>query len=546
MSIFQLRTGPRVLLSFALVLLVLGAITLFSLSRLQGVNDLAGSLVKQTLARQMLTAEWLAAVELNATRAVAVAKSDSLELADYFAALIVTGDRQIEELGQRIGALELPSSERAQLAATLLQLRGFVETREQVFQFKAVGKTVDVERLVGSELEPRLQATLNSAQAWLAQQKAQADASVLAAEEAYRHSRNLLIGLGLLAIAMAGLLGWLLTHSIVGPLKNAVAIAGRVARGDLSPQRSEPRADEIGDLLATQERMSQSLGETIGRIRAGVQSIDVTVGEITLGNHDLSARTEAQAAALEETVSSMTELSAAVKLNAGHAQHAHALAGANAAMAEQGGADIAMVAQTMGGIKKSSAQIAEIIDVINGIAFQTNILALNAAVEAARSGEHGRGFAVVAAEVRTLAQRTATAATAIGGLIVQSVQQVDAGEELVQTAGLTMRDIVASSREVSASVGAIRAASEEQQSGIEHMHAAIADIDRSTQQNAALVEESAAAAQSLLHEVKALDAAIAVFQIAAPDTAPRLRVIEGQAARTFSTPAPLRRVRLLA
>jgi methyl-accepting chemotaxis protein len=339
----------------------------------------------------------------------------------------------------------------------------------------------------------------------------------------------LLFSIGAVALAIGAVFAWMITHSIIGPLNQAVAVASRVATGDLTSQIEERSRDEIGQLFDALRQMNSNLAEIVGNVRTGTENIGVASKEIAEGNADLSARTESQASSLEETASSMEELTSTVKQNAENAREANQLVVSASDVAVRGGAVVGQVVDTMGSIKDSSRKIVDIIGVIDGIAFQTNILALNAAVEAARAGEQGRGFAVVAAEVRNLAQRSAGAAKEIKELISDSVEKVDAGGKLVDEAGKTMEEIVTSVKHVADIMSEITAASQEQSSGIEEVNHAIAQIDEMTQQNAALVEQAAAAAESMQDQSVKLAQAVSVFKLET-SAAPAIRA--GVAARS--------------
>jgi methyl-accepting chemotaxis protein-1 (serine sensor receptor) len=325
----------------------------------------------------------------------------------------------------------------------------------------------------------------------------------------------------LMAVAAGGVIAALLVFAtyvflrrrVLLPLKEAGHHFDRIAGGDLTARVDARNTNEIGQLFAALKRMQESLTRTVASVRRGVDEINVGSHEIAAGNTDLSSRTEQQAASLEETAASMEELASTVKQNADNARQANQLAASASDVAERGGSAVSEVVHTMQEISASSRKISEIVSVIDGIAFQTNILALNAAVEAARAGEQGKGFAVVAGEVRSLAQRSAQAAKEIKGLIEDSVTKVGAGSQQVERAGSTMQEIVASVKRVTDIMGEISAASEEQSSGIEQVNRAVSQMDEVTQQNAALVEEAAAAAGSLQEQAERLAEAVAVFKV---------------------------------
>jgi methyl-accepting chemotaxis protein-1 (serine sensor receptor) len=319
----------------------------------------------------------------------------------------------------------------------------------------------------------------------------------------------------MVAIALVLTIGcWLfISRMLLRPLRDANDHFDKIAAGDLAHRVEVRSNNEIGLLYSGLKRMQESLTRTVSTVRRGVDEINVGSREISAGNTDLSSRTEQQAASLEETAASMEQLASTVKQNADNARQANQLAASASDVAERGGSAVAEVVSTMQGISASSRKISEIVSVIDGIAFQTNILALNAAVEAARAGEQGKGFAVVAGEVRSLAQRSAQAAKEIKGLIEDSVTKVGAGSQQVERAGSTMQEIVASVKRVTDIMGEISAASDEQSSGIDQVNRAVSQMDEVTQQNAALVEEAAAAAGSLEEQAQRLAEAVSVFKI---------------------------------
>jgi methyl-accepting chemotaxis protein len=326
-----------------------------------------------------------------------------------------------------------------------------------------------------------------------------------------------MLSMSALALLIAVGAGYLITRSLTrqlgGEPDEAATIASRIAAGDLATD-IPLRAGDASSMLFAMKNMRDDLAGIVSQVRAGTDTIATASGQIASGNLDLSSRTEQQASSLEETASSMEELTSTVKQNADNARQARQLAVTASNVASEGGAVVSQVVETMGAIDASSRKIVDIISVIDGIAFQTNILALNAAVEAARAGEQGRGFAVVASEVRSLAQKSAAAAREIKGLIGDSVEKVETGGRLVAQAGATMQDVVASVQRVTDIMAEISAASHEQSAGIEQVNQAIAQMDQVTQQNAALVEEAAAAAGSMQDQAASLSQVVSVFRLA--------------------------------
>jgi methyl-accepting chemotaxis protein len=339
------------------------------------------------------------------------------------------------------------------------------------------------------------------------------DKAVAEARSTYENARLLTILLASAALLIGVVVAWLVTRSITRPLNAAVQLAQTVAAGDLTSRIEVKTTEETGQLLQALKNMNDSLVKIVGEVRSGTETIASASSQIATGNLDLSSRTEQQASSLEETASSMEELTSTVKQNSDNARQANGLATTASEVASKGGAVVAQVVETMGSINESSKKIVDIIGVIDGIAFQTNILALNAEVEVARAGEQGRGFAVVASEVRSLAQRSAAAAKEIKTLIDNSVEKVDAGTKLVDQAGTTMEEIVQSIRRVTDIVSEISSATLEQTAGIEQINQAISEMDNVTQQNAALVEEAAAAAQSMQDQAGNLTNVVSVFKL---------------------------------
>ena len=366
---------------------------------------------------------------------------------------------------------------------------------------------------MNAECRPLLAALLTATGDFIRYEDERSTAETQAATALFAQDRMLLIATALLSAGVAGLLGWLISRAVTRPLNRAIQVAQSVADGDLRDEIQVEGRDELSQLLAALKAMSGNLSTMVSNVRQAADGIATASTQIATGNQDLSSRTESQAGALQQTASSMAQMTETVQVNAETSRKATGLADAAAQVAGQGGEVVDRVITTMAAITGSSKRIGDITGVIDGIAFQTNILALNAAVEAARAGEQGRGFAVVASEVRALAQRSAQAAKEIKTLISDSVEKVDAGGMLVQEAGRTMGEVLAQVRKVTDLMGEINASTEQQTQGIVQVNEAVAAIDRGTQQNAALVEESAAAAESLRQQALALTEAIARFKV---------------------------------
>ena len=513
MKFIQLKTGPRVLISFAMVLFVMACITGIALWRLHAANDNTDYLVKDKLAKQQLASELLGTAKLNGNSAMSIAKSDSLETGEYFQAQLTLGDKAVERLLAQLAALPKNGTEAALFDKVAKGQKAYLAVRKEVFTFKDQGRTQEVEQLTGSTMKTTFGAYAAALSQLLEYQTKEANALAAASASQYNSSVATLLAFGALALITGAALAWAITRSIVVPLQHAVHIAERVAQGDLRHIEVQERNDEVGQLLNALHNMTVRLGETVKLVHDGAVTIDTASRELSTGNLDLSRRTEHQAGALQETASSMEELTAAVKGNTSNARQANELVLSASQVAKKGGTVVDDVVDTMDAISAAAKKIVDIIGVIDGIAFQTNILALNAAVEAARAGEQGRGFAVVAGEVRNLAQRSATAAREIKQLINASVDKIETGSVLAHAAGDTMAEIVASVERVTGIMAQIASASAEQESGIGEINAAITDIDNVTQQNAALVEEAAASAESVHSEAATLLRVVGFFTV---------------------------------
>ena len=384
---------------------------------------------------------------------------------------------------------------------------------DKVLQLNQANNKVEATQTLLAEVQLTQAAWLQALNAVLSEQEKLADEAVSAAHATYANARWLVIAMSAAALLLGIFIAWYLTRSVVRPLHSAKRIAQHIAESDLTQEIEIRTYDETGDLIQALKTMQESLANIVSEVRSNTDSITIASKQIAAGNSDLSSRTEQQASTLEETASSMEELTATVKQNAENAKHANQLAASASSIAVRGGHVVDEVVQTMASISTSSKKIVDIISVIEGIAFQTNILALNAAVEAARAGEQGRGFAVVAAEVRNLAQRSAAAAKEIKNLIGDSVSKVEAGSKQVDQAGATMNEVVAAVKRVTDIMYEISAASKEQSSGIEQVNQAIIQMDEVTQQNAALVEQASAAAESMREQAQDLAKIVSVFKL---------------------------------
>ena len=532
----NLKIGARLGIGFTVVLLLLTAVTLTALARMQAAGDLTYRLVHTSIKNQRNVAEWAKLIELNNARMETLVVTEDLAVAANIAERLKQVSVRSTQLQNDIEGSMRNAKVREQFNVVKQERVAYLAARDAMFKAKMSGDHALAATVYREQLAPRT-ATFDAAIVKFAKmQVTAADGIATSILDSYASTRVLLIALGLAAIALGIACAWLIGRSITAPIREAVAVAEKVAAGDLSSRIVVHGRDETAQLMRALSAMNDSLAEIVGRVRGGTGTIAVASNEIAAGNQDLSARTEQQASALEETAASMEELTSTVKQNADNARQANRLAGEAAMIAGQGGVMVSEVVSTMGAISESSRKIADIISVIDGIAFQTNILALNAAVEAARAGEQGRGFAVVASEVRNLAQRSASAAKEIKALIDDSVTRVAEGSEQVDRTGTTMDEIVRSIGQVSTIVSEIANASEEQRAGIEQVNGAIVEMDRVTQQNAALVEEAAAAAVAMQEQAAMLSEVVGTFRLerqeslARPQPAARAQLALAQAA----------------
>jgi methyl-accepting chemotaxis protein len=497
-------------------------------------------MVDKSMTKERLASEWAASTYANGARTITVAESNDEARQRQLRERIKETSEKISEIQKRLDAIDKNEEEKRILADIAAQRKIYIDARDQVFKEKAVNEE-NARRLIQTSLEP----ALSSYTATIGKLTAYQTASVAAMAEQITalsgKSQRLLMFLGALAAVLGIVVSTLISRSIKAQLggepDHAVTIANRIAEGNLTCD-IDTKSAQGASLMHAMKAMQDGLARVVAEVRTGTDTIAAASCQIAAGNLNLSTRTEEQAGSLEETASAMEELTSTVRQNGDNARQANRLAESASEVADKGGKVVSQVVCTMGAIKESSRKIVDIISVIDSIAFQTNILALNAAVEAARAGEQGRGFAVVAAEVRNLAQRSASAAKEIKILIDDSVEKVGTGAQQVEDAGETMRQIVDSVRRVTEIMREIATASEEQTTGIEQINRAIAQMDQMTQQNAALVEQAAAASKSMEDQAKHLADAVSIFRIAM--TAPAIAPVSGTLRPVKSVPSPAR------
>jgi methyl-accepting chemotaxis protein len=513
MTLQNLKIGQRLALSFGLVVLLILATAGLGIARMSGMGDTIRFLTED--AYQQTVQAHIAKDELNRitrTMRSALLMEDARE---------VQGEiDKIAESGQKITAAltrlaaDNTDGESALLMKEVQASRAlFIPERDRFLELLKAGNKPQATQLLMGTLRTIQLSYMTALDKFVDRQTLEMKEAGAAAETQAQQTRLQLMAMAAIAAALASALAYFATRSVSRPLQSAVKFADLVAAGDLSCAIEVRGNDETGQLLRALQTMNIRLSDAILQIRRGSETMSSVAGEIASGNMDLSSRTEQQAGALEETASSMEELTSTVAQNSENAQQANKLAVQASEVARDGGVVVAEVVHTMEAIDTASRKIVDIISVIDGIAFQTNILALNAAVEAARAGEQGRGFAVVASEVRNLAHRSATAAKEIKHLIDDTVGKVGEGSRLVGQAGVTMNNVVESVQRVTDIMSEIMAASKEQRAGIEQINQAVTEMDAVTQQNAALVEEAAAASASMQDQAAALVDAVSIFTL---------------------------------
>ncbi|NDP57754.1 MAG: HAMP domain-containing protein [Oxalobacteraceae bacterium] len=514
----NLRIGSRLALGFGLVLL--GALALLALG-LWRMGELRAEAVAVVDTKVVSLTSAIGMREASASLALALRKvatptdRDEGERESQRATTILATYATAEKLLATVSSSAASKAEQEQillLKAPILPL--IAKARELI----GAGNYYDGSAMLKTELMPLHDKWSAGLSKLVEAEQADLRQSIVASQDNYNRARIGMLAIGIVTLLLGAGIAVLITRSITQPMQRAGRIADTIAAGDLSTVIAAGGPDEAGQLINSLRTMQSRLIDTVNRIKQGTDTITIASREIASGNADLSARTESQASSLEQTAASMETLTATVRQNADNARQANQLVIAASDCALNGGGVVGQVVATMGSITESSRKIVDIIGVIDGIAFQTNILALNAAVEAARAGEQGRGFAVVASEVRSLAQRSAAAAKEIKSLIGDSVGKVEAGSRLVDEAGQSMQQIVGSVRQVADIMAEITSASQEQSAGIAEVNQAISQMDEMTQQNSALVEQAAAAAESMQQQSIELMQAVALFRLAKGDS----------------------------
>jgi methyl-accepting chemotaxis protein len=513
MKLNSLKLGPRLAFGFGVVLALAATIASIGWFRLEKTqDDMAATAVREH--RAIIAERWTQLTELNVTRAMAIIKSGvSADVESHFAPQMKATSEEISAIQKELVGLIVSDEGKALLAKVDLNRANFVSIRVEAVK-RVKSHDAGAAEFVSGPMQKAAEGYIASLVDMQTFQRKRAEEQNVITNREVDFSQVILLVLTAACLAVGAFMAWLITRSITGPLKRAAEVTATVASGDLSQTIRFDGRDEVTDVLRGLSTMQTSLREVVSQVRSSTDSIATASSQIATGNADLSARTEQTASSLQQTAASMEEITGTVTQSVESARMANGLATSAADVAGKGGELVQQVVATMEEINVSSRKITDIIGVIDGIAFQTNILALNAAVEAARAGEQGRGFAVVASEVRSLAQRSATAAKEIKTLIGASVERVASGTKLVGDAGETMKDIVGSVNRVSQVINEILSAATEQSQGIGEVNTSVANLDQMTQQNSALVEESAAAAESLRDQASNLTMVVGTFKLA--------------------------------
>lgn len=513
MKINNFGVGTRMGVGFSIVLTLVVIMAVTGIVKLNGILKETHAITDRLLVLERLTGAWGAAIDYNGAMGLSVLTSSDEGIKKFAQSKMKVMSERVSAIQKELTELIVSDTGKSLLTTVGDKRKLYIDIRNEAIRISEQGNGDATNAFIRQKLIPAMEVYSGSVKALENYDKAQIDEAGGSIQENGSAAIQALIVLGVIAILVGSLLAWFITRGITRPLLSAVNVAREVASGNLGIDVKMESRDQPGQLMLSLREMTESLRNTVRKVREGADSIALAAAEISSGNTDLASRTEEQAAGVEETASTLEELTATINNTAANTAQAHRYVSETASVVKQNGAVMSEVSSRMQEIYDSSSKMADIIQVIDGIAFQTNILALNAAVEAARAGESGRGFAVVAGEVRTLAQRSASAAREIKELIDDSVSRIASGRNLVEKADAGMMGIVSNVQNMTQLIEEIAQASREQSDGIAQINSAMGQIDTTTQQNAALVEESAAAASSMQEQSRVLQDMVSVFSL---------------------------------
>ncbi|RSB19150.1 HAMP domain-containing protein [Citrobacter farmeri] len=513
MKINNFGVGTRMGAGFSIVLTLVVIMAVTGIVKLNGILKETHVITDKLLVLERLTGAWGAAIDYNGAMGLSVLTSSDDGIKKFAQSKMSVTSERVNAIQKELTGLIVSDTGKSLLATVGDKRKQYIDIRNEAIRISEQGDGNVTNAFIRQKLIPAMESYSGSVKALEDYDKTQIDEAADSIQGNGSTAIQALIVLGVIAILVGSLLAWFITRGITRPLLSAVNVAREVASGNLGIEVKVESRDQLGQLMLSLREMTESLRNTVRKVREGADSIALAAAEINSGNTDLASRTEEQAAGVEETASTLEELTATINNTAANTAQAHRYVSETASVVKQNGAVMSEVSSQMQEIYDSSSKMADIIQVIDGIAFQTNILALNAAVEAARAGESGRGFAVVAGEVRTLAQRSASAAREIKELIDDSVSRIASGRNLVEKADGGMAGIVTNVQNMTQLIEEIAQASREQSDGIAQINSAMGQIDTTTQQNAALVEESAAAAASMQEQSRVLQDMVSVFSL---------------------------------
>lgn len=513
MKINNFGVGTRMGAGFSIVLALVVVMAITGIIKLSGILKETDAITDRLLVLERLTSEWGAGIDYNGALGLSLLTSSDPEIKSFAQSNMKTISARVNVIQKELSETIASEEGKALLEKVGEKRHAYSEIRDEAYRISKQGDSDVLNTFIHQKLMPAMEAYAESVKAIETHEKNQIDKAGDLIQQEGSAAIQALIILGMIAIISGSLMAWYITRSITRPLISAVQVAREVASGNLSMNVKVESSDQLGQLMLSLREMTDSLRNTVRKVREGADSIALAASEISSGNTDLAARTEEQAAGVEETASTLEELASTINNTAANTAQAHLYVNETASVVKENGVVMSEVSSRMQEIYDSSSKMSDIIQVIDGIAFQTNILALNAAVEAARAGESGRGFAVVAGEVRTLAQRSASAAREIKELIDDSVSRIASGRSLVEKADGGMVEIVTNVQNMTQLIEEISQASREQSDGIAQINSAMGQIDTTTQQNAALVEQSAAAATSMQEQSRVLQEMVSVFRL---------------------------------